>query len=285
MSRLLDEPHDRAQHPPPHRSRRPAVAREVQPGPVRHRARRGGRRADPALASPTGTRETGTVTVVVHERRQHHRTGSPRSPAGAEVPTVVGPLGNPTEIEQFGTVLCVGGCYGIGSIYPIARALKEKGNRVVTVDRGAELVPASTGRRGSRAVSDQLVFITRDGSEGLAGHVGRLPEIIERSSEPVHRVIVNGCTFLMKRGSDATRPLGIKTIVSLNPIMIDGTGMCGVCRVTVGGADEVRLRGRAGLRRPRGRLGGAAAAAQDVPARRRSCRCGPAAARGTHAAS
>jgi ferredoxin--NADP+ reductase len=85
-----------------------------------------------------------------------------------------------------------------------------------------------------KEVSDKLIFITRDGTKGYKGHVGRLPEIIKSSEDSVSRVIINGCTFLLKRGSDLTRPLGIKTVVSLNPIMLDGTGMCGVCRVTVG---------------------------------------------------
>jgi ferredoxin--NADP+ reductase len=85
-----------------------------------------------------------------------------------------------------------------------------------------------------RDVSNRLVQITRDGTKGLRGHVGRLEEIISTSQDPINRIIINGCTFLLKRGSDVSRPLGIKTVVSLNPIMIDGTGMCGVCRVTVG---------------------------------------------------
>jgi ferredoxin--NADP+ reductase len=80
-----------------------------------------------------------------------------------------------------------------------------------------------------------MFFITRDGSKGHKGHAGRLPEILGELGTPVDKVFVNGCTFLMKRASDATRPAGIPTLVSLNPIMIDGTGMCGVCRVTVGG--------------------------------------------------
>jgi len=153
--------------------------------------------------------------------------------AGMSVATVVGPLGNPTEIEKFGTVLCLGGCYGIGSIFPIARALKEKGNKIITVIE-ARSSYLFYWEDKLKEVSDKLFYITRDGTKGLRGHVGRLPEIIKSSEDSVSRVIINGCTFLLKRGSDLTRPLGIKTVVSLNPIMLDGTGMCGVCRVTVG---------------------------------------------------
>jgi ferredoxin--NADP+ reductase len=86
-----------------------------------------------------------------------------------------------------------------------------------------------------KEVTDDVMYITRDGTKGIKGHVDHLPEIIQSLDTPVGRVFVNGCTLLLKKGCDATRPLGIKTIVALNPIMIDGTGMCGVCRVTVGG--------------------------------------------------
>jgi ferredoxin/flavodoxin---NADP+ reductase len=153
--------------------------------------------------------------------------------SGGYIPTVVGPLGNPTEIEKFGTVLCLAGCYGIGSIFPIARALKQKENRVITVIEGRSSYLFYWEDK-LRAVSDELVHITRDGSKGYRGHVGRLGEIIRSFEEKVDRIIINGCTSLLQRGSDASRPLGIETVVSLNPIMIDGTGMCGVCRVTVG---------------------------------------------------
>ncbi len=152
---------------------------------------------------------------------------------GSGIPTVVGPLGNPTEIEKFGTVICLAGCYGIGSIFPIARALKEKQNRVITVIEGRSSYLFYWEDK-LRSVSDELLHITRDGSKGYRGHVGRLAEIIRSLGEPVDRMVINGCTSLLRRGSEASRPLGIKTVVSLNPIMIDGTGMCGVCRVTVG---------------------------------------------------
>jgi ferredoxin--NADP+ reductase len=87
-------------------------------------------------------------------------------------------------------------------------------------------------------VCDQVIRITRDGTKGYRGHVRRLPEVIAALNEPIHRIIINGCTLLMKKGSEASRPMGIPTVVSLNPIMIDGTGMCGVCRVTVGSATK-----------------------------------------------
>ncbi|NOZ61880.1 MAG: sulfide/dihydroorotate dehydrogenase-like FAD/NAD-binding protein [Calditrichaeota bacterium] len=153
--------------------------------------------------------------------------------AGDSIPTVVGPLGVPTEIDNYGTVLCLGGCYGIGSIYPIARDLKKAGNRVITVIE-ARSSYLFYWEEKLKTVSDEMFFITRDGTRGYKGHVPRLQEIMQAVGGEIDRVIINGCTFLVKLGSEVTRPSGTKTIVSLAPIMIDGTGMCGVCRVTIG---------------------------------------------------
>jgi ferredoxin--NADP+ reductase len=209
----------------------PEVARQMQPGQfVILRAEEGGERIPLSVSDWDSDR--GTLTVIV--KNVGSTTDRLTSiEAGANIPTVVGPLGKPTEIERFGTVLCLGGCYGIGSIFPIARALKEKGNRVITVleARSSYLL---FWEKKLTEVSDRLVIITRDGTKGLRGHASRIAEIVQSSPQPVDRIIVNGCTFLLKKGSDASRDLGVKTIVSLNPIMIDGTGMCGVCRVTVG---------------------------------------------------
>jgi ferredoxin--NADP+ reductase len=210
----------------------PAVAGQIKPGQfVIVRADEGGERIPLSIAD--WDKECGTVTVIVKNvGSTTDRLASLE--AGTAIPTVVGPLGNPTEIEKFGTVLCLGGCYGIGSIFPIARELKEKGNKVITIieARSSYLL---FWEEKLKKVSDQLIVITRDGTKGLRGHAGRIAEIVQSSEKPIDRMIVNGCTFLLKKGSDATRPLGIKTIVSLNPIMIDGTGMCGVCRITVEG--------------------------------------------------
>ena len=209
----------------------PDVARQIKPGQfVIVRAEEGGERIP--LSVSDWDRELGTVTVIVKNvGSTTDRLASLE--AGVSIPTVVGPLGNPTEIEEFGTVLCLGGCYGIGSIFPIARALKEKKNKVITVIEARSSYLFFWEEKLAE-VSDELIHITRDGTKGFRGHVKRLTEIIKSSEEPVNRIIINGCTFLLKRGSDVSRPLGIKTVVSLNPIMIDGTGMCGVCRVTVG---------------------------------------------------
>ena len=210
----------------------PAVAAEAQPGQfIILRANDDGERIP--LSISDWDHQNGTISTVV---MNIGRTTSQLAAlsAGTEIPTVVGPLGLPTVIDNFGTVVCVGGCYGIGSIYPIARALKDKGNRVITILEARSSYLLYWESR-LKEVSDQLITITRDGTRGYRGHIGRLGEILNSLEEPVHRIIANGCTFMMKRVSDASRPLGIKTIVSLNPIMIDGTGMCGVCRVSVGG--------------------------------------------------
>jgi ferredoxin--NADP+ reductase len=209
----------------------PAVAKEAKPGQfIIVRPDEDGERVPLSIAD--WDREKGLITAAVLT------IGSSTADlvsveAGMSIPTVVGPLGNSTEIDNFGTVLCIGGCYGIGSIFPIARALKERGNRVITVLEARSSYLFYWEDKLSQ-VSDLIFHITRDGTKGHRGHVGRVFEIMKANQETINRIIINGCTFLMKRASDASSPYGIRTIVSLNPIMIDGTGMCGVCRVTVG---------------------------------------------------
>jgi ferredoxin--NADP+ reductase len=213
----------------------PAVARQVKPGQfVILRPDEVGERIPLSIADWNAA--AGTITVCLMNVGKSTSTFAALE-SGMSIPTVVGPLGNATEIEEYGTVLCIGGCYGIGSIYPVARAMKEKGNRVIALLEGRSSYLLYWESRFGE-IADGLVCITRDGTKGYRGHVGRLPEIIESLKEPVNRIVINGCTFLLKTGSDASRPLGIPTVVSLNPIMIDGTGMCGVCRVTVGSATK-----------------------------------------------
>jgi ferredoxin--NADP+ reductase len=213
----------------------PAVARAMQPGQfVILRAEEEGERIP--LSVSDWDADLGTLTLVfLNIGATTARLAKLRE--NSTIPDVVGPLGNPAEIERYGTVLLVGGCYGIGSLYPIARALKAKGNRILMLmeARSSYLFYWEDRYRG---LADQLLHLTRDGSKGSKGHVPRIPEILKTLNEPVHRIIVNGCTFLMKRASDAVAPLEVPTIVSLNPIMIDGTGMCGVCRVSVGGVTK-----------------------------------------------
>jgi ferredoxin--NADP+ reductase len=147
---------------------------------------------------------------------------------------VVGPLGKPTHIEKFGTCVCIGGGAGIAPLLPIALALDDAGNHVVSIlgGRTQELVIL---RREMEEVSDEIYYTTDDGSFGAKGLVTHaLDKYIEDSGQP-KLVIAIGPAVMMRAVSEQTRPLGIRTLVSLNTIMIDGTGMCGGCRVPVGG--------------------------------------------------
>jgi len=153
---------------------------------------------------------------------------------GDELPVFVGPLGKPTEIERFGTVLCAGGCFGIGAIYPVARALKEAGNRVITLlDVKANYLLYWEDKL--KAVSDQFFISARDSTYNCKDYIPKTLKRIMKMELNIQRVISIGCTYLMYTCSEATRSSGIKTVVSLNPIMVDGTGMCGACRVSVDG--------------------------------------------------
>jgi len=153
--------------------------------------------------------------------------------AGDRLPIFAGPLGRPSETGPFGTVLCAGGCFGIAAIHPIARALKAAGNRVIVlVDVKADYLLYWRDRL--EPLADAFVVSSRDGLYGGADFVPRhVRDILER--EKVDRVVAVGCTYLMSGIAEATRPAAVKTMVSLNPIMVDGTGMCGACRVTVDG--------------------------------------------------
>ncbi|TEU04108.1 MAG: sulfide/dihydroorotate dehydrogenase-like FAD/NAD-binding protein [Candidatus Aminicenantes bacterium] len=154
--------------------------------------------------------------------------------AGDEVPVFVGPLGKPSEIEKYGTVVCAGGCFGIAAIYPIARALKEAGNKVVTLlDVKANYLLYWEDKL--KAVSDEFYVSARDSFFDCKDYIPKTLKSVVKKESGINRVVSIGCTYLMYTCSEATKSLGIKTMVSLNPIMVDGTGMCGACRVTVDG--------------------------------------------------
>ena len=210
----------------------PAVAESVQPGNfIIVRPDATGERIPLSVAD--WDREAGTVTSIFMQVGASTAKLARLKP-GDSVPTFVGPLGRETVIGKFGTVLLVGGCYGIGSIYPTARALKEAGNKVVTLIEARSSFLLFWEDKLAKA-SDKILVITRDGTKGQKGHISRIPEMMQRAGIVPDLVIVNGCTFQMMQVSRLTKPLGWKTIVNMNPIMIDGTGMCGVCRLSVGG--------------------------------------------------
>jgi len=174
----------------------------------------------------------GTIRLVVQEVGKTTMEMGTLQP-GDDI-QVVGPLGKPTHIEKFGTCVCVGGGAGIAPLLPIALALHDAGNHVVSIlgGRTQELVIL---RREMEEVSDEIYYITDDGSFGAKGLVTHaLDKYIEDSGQP-ELVIAIGPAVMMRAVSEQTRPLNIKTLVSLNTIMIDGTGMCGGCRVPVGG--------------------------------------------------
>jgi ferredoxin--NADP+ reductase len=152
---------------------------------------------------------------------------------GDEILDIAGPLGRPTDIEKVGTVTVVGGGIGIAVAYPIAKAMKEAGNKVVAI-LGARSADLLILERQVREVADQVIVTTDDGSLGKKGLVtDSLREILDAGGCQV--VLAIGPVPMMRAVSDLTRPYRVKTIVSLNPIMVDGTGMCGACRVLVGG--------------------------------------------------
>ena len=212
--------------------RAPAVARSVKPGQfVIVRPEEHGERIPLSVAD--WDREAGTVTSIFMQVGASTAKLARLKP-GQTIPTYAGPLGKSTAVGRFGTVLCVGGCYGIGSIYPVARALKEAGNKVYTLleARGAFLL---YWEDKLASVSDGTFVVTRDGTKGRKGHIDALPSLLAGAGIVPDLVVVNGCTFLLMRTSELTKAPGWKTIVNMNPIMIDGTGMCGVCRLSVGG--------------------------------------------------
>ncbi len=146
---------------------------------------------------------------------------------------VIGPLGRPTHLEKVGTVVCIGGGTGIAVLHPITRALKEKGNHVIAVI-GARTRDLLILENQMRAASHELHVCTDDGSYGRKGFVTEvLKEVLEKGE--VAQAVAIGPVPMMKFVSQMTRTYGVPTLVSLNPIMVDGTGMCGGCRVSVGG--------------------------------------------------
>jgi len=177
--------------------------------------------------------EGGTVTLVIMQVGTSTRKLASLK-AGDCILHLAGPLGLPSHVEKFGTVACVGGCYGIGAILPIARTSKNIGNKVISIieARSKNLL---YWQEELQRVSDELIATTSDGTSGYKGWAyDPLKEMIE-AGKKIDRVFAYGCTFMMRLISEATKPYGVKTLVALNPIMVDGTGMCGVCRVSVGG--------------------------------------------------
>ncbi len=210
----------------------PAVAKKARPGQfVVLRIDERGERIPVTVAD--WDEAEGSVTIVFMEAGTTTRRLATLK-AGDSIADFVGPLGLPTHIEKFGTVVCVAGGFAVAVIKPIARAMREKGNRIISI-LGARSKDLLFWEEELRGVSDELIVTTDDGSYARKGLVTEpLKELLE-GKEKIDRVIAIGPSIMMKFCAKTTEPFGIKTIVSLNPIMVDGTGMCGCCRVSVGG--------------------------------------------------
>jgi ferredoxin--NADP+ reductase len=175
-------------------------------------------------------REAGTITLIFQEVGKSTLHMGMLEP-GDSFATFTGPLGHATEVERYGTVVCVGGGVGIAPIFPIARALKEGGNHVISII-GARNEGLLFWEDRMREVSDELIVCTDDGSCGRKGFVtDPLKDLLEERAGDISKVWAIGPAIMMKFVARTTEPYGVSTIVSLNTIMIDGTGMCGGCRV------------------------------------------------------
>ncbi len=209
----------------------PALAKKAEPGQfVVLRIDEKGERI-PLTIVDSNPKE-GTIILIVQEvGKTTKKLGMMKEED--EIATIVGPLGNPSEIKKYGQVVVIGGGVAIAMAYPEAKALKEAGNKVICII-GARNKDLLFFEDEMRQVSDELHITTDDGTKGRKGFVTDvLKELI--SQKKIDLVSAIGPTIMMKVVSEVTRPHEIKTFVSLNPIMFDGTGMCGVCRVTVGG--------------------------------------------------
>jgi ferredoxin--NADP+ reductase len=177
--------------------------------------------------------ETGNIRIVFQEvGKTTKQLGQLNK--GQEILDLVGPLGLPSEIEVFGIVMIVAGGVGIAEAYPIAKALKLKGNKILTI-LGARQKDLLIMLEEIRSVSHELFITTDDGSSGRKGLVtAQLEELLQKKLK-IDKVITIGPAIMMKAVAELTKKYNVPTVASLNPIMIDATGMCGGCRVSVGG--------------------------------------------------
>lgn len=213
----------------------PQIARSRKAGQfVIVRVSEGGERIPLTIADADS--QNGTITLVVQEVGKTTALMA-RVAVGQSFSDVVGPLGSPTHIRSYGTVACVGGGIGIAPVHPIAQAMKAAGNRVIGLlaARNTELL---FFREEMKRACDEVLVYTDDGSEGTKGlATDAIRWLVDQGKKPDH-VIAIGPLPMMKFVSRLTRELSIPTQVSLNPVMVDGTGMCGGCRVTVGGKSK-----------------------------------------------
>ncbi|MFB0526985.1 MAG: sulfide/dihydroorotate dehydrogenase-like FAD/NAD-binding protein [bacterium] len=210
----------------------PEIARKAQPGQfvvviIDERGER------IPLTIADYLRDKGTITIVIQEAgKTTYQLG--RLNSGDTLSDVIGPLGRPTHMEDVGTVVCMGGGVGIPPIYPVARGFRESGNRVISII-GARTRELVIWEDKITSVSDEIYITTDDGSYGRKGFVSDELQRLIKEEKEFALVFAVGPTLMMRAVSEVTRPYKLRTIVSLNPIMVDATGMCGACRVSVGG--------------------------------------------------
>jgi len=215
--------------------RAPRVAAKARAGQfVMLRAREDGERIPVTLADWDA--KAGTVTIIVQA------VGKTTSlinalPQGGRFLTVAGPLGIPVDARRYGTVACVGGGVGIAEVYPIAKALQAEGNRVLCV-LGARTQELLILEQEMRALCPETFIVTDDGSYGEKGLVTDALARVHERGERLDAVFVIGPIPMMRAVAEQTRPWGTPTFASLNPVMVDATGMCGGCRVEVGGRSK-----------------------------------------------
>lgn len=182
-------------------------------------------------------REKGYITLIVQAVGNSTRHLCDTFEIGDDILDVVGPLGQPSEMGNFGTVVVVGGGIGVAPVYPIARAYHELGNKIISII-GARNKDLIIWQDKMAAISDEVIITTDDGSAGHKGFVtDPLKEMLEKG-EKIDLVLAIGPVIMMKNVAAVTKPFGVKTTASLNTIMVDGTGMCGGCRVNVGGENK-----------------------------------------------
>jgi len=211
----------------------PLIAKKAKPGQfIILRIDEKGERIPLTIADQD--KKKGTITIIFLEiGRTTKKLGSLNT--GDTIKNVAGPLGIPSDIKKYGNVICIGGGVGIAPLYPIIKALKEKNNYIISI-LGAKNKKLLILEKEIKKISDELHITTDDGSKGHHGFVSDiLQQILNKKQKKIDLVMAIGPVIMMKVISNITKKHGIKTLVSLNPIMIDGTGMCGGCRVIING--------------------------------------------------
>ncbi|MGQ9662880.1 MAG: sulfide/dihydroorotate dehydrogenase-like FAD/NAD-binding protein [Kiritimatiellia bacterium] len=211
----------------------PLIAQERQPGQfvIVQLDSDGAERIPLTIAD--ADQQEGSITLVLQTvGRTTHRLAELEK--GDHIEHLLGPLGKPARIEKVGTVVGVGGGIGVAPLYPIAQAMKRAGNNLIVI-MGARRKDLVIWEDRMRSIADELIVCTDDGSYGRKALVTEpLREVCQRTPAP-DEVVAIGPAIMMKFCAETTRLFGVRTIVSLNTIMVDGTGMCGGCRVSVGG--------------------------------------------------